>query len=196
MEAWLEYVVRQLILYSLPVMVSLTVAGWVELQLTASAPPEHPLHALNTPSAWALPLIAIAVHQPVVLAFGKPLHAGLPAAASRFLAHVLLLGLGFVLYAWALGHQPPGGMPPLHQWWAKVLMYFNLCIVMTHLLPLPGLLTGEAVGRYVRWPAISQLSLGVLVFLSVTPLLNLLIGKPLIYPVYAQLARLASSFAH
>jgi hypothetical protein len=196
MEAWLEYAVRQFILYSLPVMVSLTVAGWIELQLTASALPEHPLHALNTPSAWALPLIAIAVHQPVVLALGKPLHAGLQAAASRFLAHVLLLALGFVLYAWALGHQPPGGMPPLHQWWAKVLMYFNLCVVMAHLLPLPGLLMGEAVGRYLRLPSIPYLSLGALILLSITPLLNLLIGKPLIYPAYAQLARLASSFAH
>lgn len=196
MEAWLEYAVRQIILYSLPVMVSLTVAGWVELQLTASELPEHPLHVLSAPSAWALPLIAIAVHQPVILAFGRPLQPGLTAAASRLLAHALLLLLGFVLYAWALGHQPPGGMPPLHQWWAKVLMYFNLCVVMAHLLPLPGLLLGELVSRYIRLPTAQHLTLIVLVILSITPLLNLVIGKPLVYPAYEKLARLALSFAH
>jgi len=196
MEGWLEYVIRQIILYSLPVVISLTVTGWTERHLTKSEPPTNPFHALNTYSAWALPLIAIAIHQPVILALGKPVHSTLKATVARFSAHLLLMLLGFVLYAWALAKQPPTGVPPLHQWWAKVLMYFNLCVVMVHLLPLPELLMGEIVRRYIPFPAIPHLTVIVLVILSLTPLLNWLIGQPLIYPVYEELAKQASAIGH
>jgi len=200
MEGWLEYVIRQIILYSLPVVISLTVAGWIERHLTKSEPPANPFHALCAYSAWALPLIAIAVHQPVILALGKPVRPTLKAAASRFSAHLLLMAIGFALYTWALAHQPPTGLPPLHQWWAKVLMYFNLCIVIVHLLPLPGLLMGEIVQRYIPFsipfPAIPHLTVITLVILSITPLLNWLIGQPLIYPVYEELAKQASAIGH
>jgi len=196
MEAWLEYAIRQIILYSIPVVVSLTVVGWIETRLTGSEPPANPFHALTAYSAWALPLIAIAVHQPVILAFGRPVQTSLKAATARFSVHLLLTALGLAFYGWALASQPPTGMPPLHQWWAKVLMYFNLCVVMAHLLPLPGLLMGEIVQRYVRLPAIPHLTLIVLSVLTITPLLNGLIGQPLIYPVYEELARQASALAH
>lgn len=196
MEAWLEYAIRQIILYSLPVVISLTVAGWFERHLTKSEPSANPFHALCTYSAWMLPLLAIAVHQPVILAFGKPLRRTFKATVSRFSAHLLLMALGFVLYAWTLAHQPPTGLPPLHQWWAKVLMYFNLCVVMAHLLPLPELLMGAIMQRYVRLPSIPYLTLVVLMILSVTPFLDWLIGQPLIYPVYEELAKQASSLAH
>jgi len=196
MEAWLEYAIRQIILYSLPVVISLTITGWIERHLTKSDPPANPFHALCAYSAWALPLIAIAVHQPVILALGKPVQPALKATISRFVAHVLLMVLGFALYAWALAHQPPTGLPPLHQWWAKVLMYFNLCVVMIHLLPLPDLLMGEIVQRYIRLPVIPHLTVIVLVILSITPLLNWLIGQPLIYPVYEELAKQASLLGH
>ncbi len=196
MEAWLEYAIRQIILYSLPVVISLTVTGWIERYLTKSEPPANPFHALCTYSAWALPLAAIAVHQPVILALGKPARSTLKATAARFFAHLLLMAIGFALYAWALTHQPPAGLPPLHQWWAKLLMYFNLCVVMAHLLPLPELLMGEIVQRYIRLPAIPHLTLITLVVLSITPTLNWLIGQPLIYPVYEELAKQASSLGH
>jgi len=196
MEAWLAYAIRQIILYSLPVVVSLTVVDWLECRLTKSESPTNPFHALCTYSAWALPLAAIAVHQPVILALGKPVRTGVKAAVSRFSAHLFLTIIGFALYAWALAHQPPTGLPPLHQWWAKVLMYFNLCVVMVHLLPLPELLIGEIVRRYIHLPAIPRLTLMALVILSITPLLDWLIGQPLIYPVYEMLARQASAFAH
>jgi len=200
MGQYTEYAIRQIILYSLPVVISLTVTGWIERHLTKSEPPTNPFHALNTYSAWALPLIAIAVHQPVILALGKPVHSTLKATVVRFSAHLLLMLLGFALYTWALAHQPPTGLPPLHQWWAKVLMYFNLCIVMVHLLPLPGLLVGEIVQRYIPFsipfPTIPHLTVIVLVILSITPLLNWLIGQPLIYPVYEELAKQASSLGH
>jgi len=187
----MEYIIRQIILYSLPVVISLTVTGWIERRLTKSEPPANPFHALNTYSAWALPLIAIAVHQPVILALGKPVDTNLKAVASRFSAHLLLAVVGFALYTWALAHQSPTGLPPLHQWWAKVLMYFNLCVVMAHLLPLPELLVGEIVQRYIRLPAIPHLTLIVLLVLSVTPILNWLIGQPLVYPLYEELAKQA-----
>jgi len=196
MEAWLEYVIRQIILYSLPVVISLTVAGWVEHHLTNSEPPANPFHALCTYSAWMLPLLAIVVHQPVILAFGKPVCPTLKATASRFSAHLLLMALGFVLYAWTLAFQPPTGLPPLYQWWAKVLMYFNLCVVMVHLLPLPELLMGAIVRRHIRLPSIPYLTLIVLVILSITPLLNWLIGQPLIYPIYELLAKQAFALTH
>jgi len=195
MEGWLEYVIRQIILYSLPVVISLTVTGWVEHCLTKAEPSANPFHALNTYSAWALPLIAIAVHQPVILALGKPVSTGVKATASRFSAHLFLMLLGFALYAWALAHQPPTGLPPLHQWWAKVLMYFNLCIVMAHLLPLPELLMGEIVRRYIRLPAIPHLTLIALLILSITPLLNRFIGQPLIYPLYEELTKQTSALS-
>jgi len=196
MEAWLEYAIRQIILYSLPVIISLTVTGWIERHLTKSKPPANPFHALCTYSAWALPLIAIVVHQPVILALGKPVHSTLKATVARFSTHLLLAAIGFALYAWGLAHQPPAGVPPLHQWWAKVLMYFNLCVVMVHLLPLPELLMGKIVQRYIHLPAIPHLTVITLVILSITPLLNWLIGQPLIYPVYEELAKQASSLAH
>jgi len=196
MEGWLEYAIRQIILYSLPVVISLTVAGWIECRLTKSEPPANPFHALCAYSAWALPLLAIAIHQPVILALGKPVHPTLKATVARFSAHLLLMAIGFALYAWALAHQPPTGLPPLHQWWAKVLMYFNLCIIMVHALPLPELLTGKIVQRYVHLPAIPHLTVIVLVILSITPLLNWLIGQPLIYPVYEELAKQASAIGH
>jgi len=196
MEGWLEYAIRQIILYSLPIVISLTITGWVERRLTKSEPPANPFHALCAYSAWALPLIAIAVHQPVILALGKPVHSTLKATASRFFSHMLLMTIGFTLYTWALAHQPPTGLPPLHQWWAKVLMYFNLCVVMVHLLPLPELLMGEIVQRYARLPAIPHLTVIALVILSITPLLNWLIGQPFIYPVYEELAKYASTLFH
>ncbi len=196
MEGWLEYVIRQIILYSLPVVISLTVAGWIERHLIKSEPPANPFHALNTYTAWVLPLIAIAVHQPVILALGKPVHSTLKATVARFSTHLLLMLLGFALYTWALAKQPPAGVPPLHQWWAKVLMYFNLCVVMVHLLPLPELLMGKIVQRYIRLPVIPHLTVITLVILSITPLLNWLIGQPLIYPVYEELAKQASSLGY
>ncbi len=192
MEAWLTYAIWQIILYSLPVMISVTMAGWAECSLTKSEPPANPFHALSAYSAWALPMIAIAVHQPVILSLGRPAHPTLKATLARFCAHLLLMILGFVLYAWSLAHRPPAGLPPLHQWWAKVLMYFNLCVVMVHLLPLPELLMGKIVQRYIRLPAIPQITVITLVVLSITPLLNWLIGQPLIYPVYEALAKQAS----
>jgi len=192
----MEYTIRQIILYSLPVVISLTVAGWIECRLTKSEPSANPFQALCAYSAWALPLVAIAVHQPVILALGKPVHTNLKATASRFSAHLFLMLLGFALYAWALAHQPPTGLPPLHQWWAKVLMYFNLCIVMAHLLPLPELLMGEIVRRYIRLPAIPHLTLIALLILSITPFLNRLLGHPLNYPVYEELAKHASTLFH
>lgn len=193
MDGWLEYVVRQIILYSLPVVVSLTVAGWGERLLTRAEPPANPFHALTAPTAWALPLAAIAVHQPVILALGRPVRPGARAAAARLCAHLMLCLAGFVLYGWALAHRPPAGLPPLHQWWAKVLMYFNLCVIMAHALPLPGLLSGEMVKRFLRLPDIRHLTLTALLLLSITPLLDLLIGRVLVYPVYEQLAAQASA---
>jgi len=77
-----------------------------------------------------------------------------------------------------------------------VLVYFNLCAVMVHLLPLPGLLMGEIVQRYIRLPIIPRLTVIVLVILSITPLLNWLIGQPLIYPVNEELAKQASLLGH
>lgn len=195
MEAWLEYVVRQLILYSLPVMVSLTLACWLEILWTRTSPPGQALHALHTPTAWGLPLLGIAVHQPVVLAFGQPVREGVQGAAARLAAHLLLLAAGFLLYAWALAVQPVQGVPPLHQWWAKLMMYFNLCVVMAHLLPLPGLLAGEILRYRFRLSLPIRAGWTILALLSLTPLLQALIGRPLIFPLYQQLAIQAAALA-
>ena len=118
----------------------------------------------------------------------------------RLIGHALLCIIGFVLYAWSLAHQAPSGLPPLHHWWAKVLMYFNLCMVALHLLPLPLLLIGELFARNPRLRALSpgrrrSLSWLALTLFVATPLLDLSLGAVVIYPVYEWLSSVAVQLA-
>jgi len=109
--------------------------------------------------------------------------------------------LGFFLYAWSLSHAAPTGMPPIHHWWAKVFMFFNLCMLGMHLLPLPNLLLGEALMHYkgshawmqlyASWMGEQRLSI-VASLLAASPLLDMLLGVWLIYPVYGELATWAT----
>ena len=158
MDEWFNIVVRQLILYSLPL------------------------------------LVAIGFHRGVIVALPKPLSQGLMPTILRVGAHTLLCMIGFFLYAWSLSHQPPSGLPPLHHWWAKVLMFFNLCMVALHLLPLPLLLVGELAGK-TPWlralPKGDSLPWIVLALLVATPLVDMTIGALVIYPVYEWLSSLA-----
>ncbi|MDX8401659.1 MAG: hypothetical protein R8K47_03405 [Mariprofundaceae bacterium] len=194
-DAWLEIVVRQGMLYSLPVLVSLTVAGWMESR-RRSAP--HPFHAVAWWGAWLPPLLGIAFQRGVIFALPQPREPGVNAAARRMAAHALLLALGWTLYRISLAHPPSAGLPPLHHWWAKVLMFFNLCMLGLHLLPLPGMLVGEWLARrgfaapFVAWLDERRQRL-VFALLAALPLLDRTLGGWLIYPVYEQLATWATA---
>jgi hypothetical protein len=197
-EAWLQAVVRQIILYSLPVLVSLSLIGGLEsLSRPPGQRPRQAFYALAWKGAW-LPLIAsLFMQRAVIIALPQPITSGVRPTIIRLLGHILVAGLGWLLYVWALGHQAPAGLPPLHFWWAKVLMYFNLCMACLHLIPLPGMLAGEAL-------LAARPNNRLLVFLScypaifftalaATPWLDAWLGAYAIYPVYERLASLASN---
>ena len=193
MDEWLNIVIRQLILYSLPLLISLTLVAMLEAGVMKTDTP-HPFYAISWRGCWIPFLSALCFHRGVIISLSNPPTQGLKAAATRMAAHGLLCAIGFLLYAWSLASQAPTGLPPLHLWWAKVLMFFNLCMFFLHLLPLPLLLLGEGIAKYPiipSLPTVSSLTWGCLTLLVATPLLDLSLGSFIIYPVYEWLSSLA-----
>ncbi|ATX82871.1 hypothetical protein Ga0123462_2034 [Mariprofundus ferrinatatus] len=193
MDEWFNIVVRQLILYTLPLLVSLTMVVLAEARLSGIKSP-HPFFAISWKGSWIPLLVAIFLHRGVIVALPRPLAKGIRPAVVRLLAHGALCLVGFILYTWSLSHQPPTGLPPLHHWWAKVLMFFNLCMVVLHLLPLPLLLMGELAEK-LPWlrglPKGESLPWIVLALLVATPLIDISLGSMLIYPIYESLSSMA-----
>jgi len=199
MEAWLAIIIRQVILYSLPVVVSLTVVGAVEaMALRRHAASSAFPHSLPWHGAW-LPLAAsITFGRAVIIALPRPLGTGVPAALFRLTGHLGLCLAGWLLYALALAHTPSIGPPPLYQWWAKVLMFFNLCLICLHLLPLPGMLIGECLlataplRRLREW--LEARVIWIITALAATPLLDIFPGH-IIFRLYEALVNQASGLA-
>jgi len=195
MDGWLENVIRQLILYSLPVLVSLTTVTLIESKITGKAAP-HPFHAISWTGAWIPLLVSILFGRGTIIALPQPLNSGSSAALFRCIAHLLLCAVGFFLYSFSLDHQPPTGLPPLHHWWAKVLMFFNLCMACMHLLPLPGQWMGELL-LSSKWigsdheTIIRQHPTLVHALFAASPLLDWSVGAIVIFPIYEKLASLA-----
>ncbi|MDX8408537.1 MAG: hypothetical protein R8J84_00630 [Mariprofundales bacterium] len=198
METWIQIIVRQIILYLLPVLISLTLVQRIEQGLSDRK--QHPFFAFSWSAAW-LPLLAsIAMTRAVIIALPQPITSGLTGAWRRLAAHGILMMVGFLLYSAALHWPPATGLPPLHHWWSKVLMYFNLCMVFMHLLPIPTMVMGEWLSRhdihwytrlhmlFQRWPNI------LLVLLVASPLLDFALGW-LIFPPYEWLATQAALLA-
>jgi len=196
METWLHIVVQQITLYLLPVIISMTVVAWLERRFCKQDIP-HPFYAIGWQGLWFPLLASIAFTRALIVCLVRPLGYGFYAAWVRFLSHVLLMCIGFLLYTWSLAHQGSYGMPPIHFWWAKVLMFFNLCMLGLHALPLPNLLMGEClmrfqsshtwIQRYATWMHEKRLII-VATLLAASPLLDMVLGAWLIYPVYAELA--------
>jgi len=195
MDEWLMIVSRQLLLYSLPVLVSLTLVVLIESRLTKTAIP-HPFFAIKWRGTWLPLLAAIAFHRGIIIALPNSLRVGIKPAAVRFCAHSLLCLLGFLLFSWSLSNQEPIGLPSLQHWWIKVFMFFNLCMASLHLLPLPGLLAGECLAKSTlgdlikRWISRKHSWL-ILTVLAASPLLDLILGAYVIFPIYASLSDLA-----
>jgi len=200
MDAWLYIVIRQFTLYLLPILISLTFVCWVESYFTRKPIP-HPFYSISYKATWYPFLVSIFLTRGVIFALPQSLKTGLKASFTRFLAHLILTLIGFLLYTWALQHQNTGGLPPLHHWWAKVFMYFNLCMLAIHCLPLPHLCMGEFLIKqqnkntylkhYVRWMTQARF-LWLVTLLAASPLLDILLGSYLIFPIYEQLASLAT----
>jgi len=199
-ENWLEIVIRQSMLYSLPVVVSLSMVGLLEAALTSRSLP-HAFHPLSWKGAWLPCLTCIVFQRAVIFALPRPAVAGPRGACLRLGGHGLLCVAGFLLYAWSLAHPPASGLPPLHHWWAKVLMYFNLCMVFMHLVPLPGMLLGEWLmprlaafhesrGRRPGWVAGGRM-MWLWVLLAASPLPDAILGVSGIFPVYSHMANWA-----
>jgi len=195
MDEWLNIVIRQLILYSLPVLVSLTVVVLLETRLSKTPVP-YPFFAVAWRGTWLPLLAALVFHRGIIIALPNSLSSSVKTATLRCLAHCLLCLLGFALFSWSLAHSAPTGLPPLHHWWAKVLMFFNLCMACLHLLPLPGLLAGELL-RASRWGGIIspcfKLKYGwiALTLLAASPMLDLLLGASVVFPIYESMSSLA-----
>lgn len=195
METWLEIVVRQIILYSLPVLISLTTITAIESRLTGKSPP-HPFFSIGWSGTWLPWIASILFGRGMIIALPQPLGSGALPALYRAGGHLILCTVGFFLYSWSLGHPPATGLPPLHHWWAKVLMFYNLCMVCLNLLPLAGQWLGEIV--IARLPAEISASISsphgsavIYAVLAATPLLDWTVGAIVVYPIYGQLAALA-----
>lgn len=199
MESWFEIVVRQLLLYSLPVLLSLSIVGTLESALSGRPNP-GPFRSVGWRGTW-LPLLAsLAFHRGIIIALPRPVGNDLRGATIRFFAHLMLCLIGLLLYTWSIAAQSPVGMPPLHFWWAKLIMFFNLCMACLHLLPLPGLLAGQLLAGTRRGAALfSHLSenrnIAILTLLAASPLLDLLLGSLLIFPIYETINNLAATLS-
>lgn len=207
MESWLEIVLRQITLYSLPVLISLTLAtyweaSWQKKEL------DHPFVAISNRWTWLPFLASIFFTRGIIIAPSYYLKHGFHAASFRLSAHIILCAIGFFLYAMMLKHAGSSGLPPLHHWWAKVLMYFNLCMACLHLLPLPRLWMGELIYLLLsnRTPKSRVLSIfsylnqterygWLLTLLAASSLLDILLGI-IIFPVYETLATWAAHMRH
>ena len=201
MDEWLNIVVRQLIIYSLPVIVSLTLTVWLESRLMKTTIP-HSFYAIFWRGTWLPLLAALAFHRGIIIALPNPLTCSVKTTTLRFLTHILLCFLGFLLFSWSLAHPMPSGLPPLYHWWIKVLMFFNLCMACLHLLPLPGLLIGECLlasrwGKIIRHQASfnsnAKYSWIVLTLLAASPILDMLLGASVIFPIYESMSSMAVS---
>lgn len=195
MDGWLENIIRQFILYSLPVLISLALVCLTESKLIGKDTP-HPFYAVSWMGTWMPWLAAILFGRGMIIALSQPIHQSVRAALIRFISHLILCAIGFLLYSWSLSHQPPTGLPPLHHWWAKVLMFFNLCMACMHLLPLPGQIAGELLlgSRWIsaeQRHSITQHPALIHAFMAATPLLDWSVGAIVVFPIYEQLANLA-----
>jgi len=201
MEAWLAIVIRQLTLYSLPVVISLSLVGAFESWRTKESATSHaPFFPLAWKGSWLPLLAAIVFTRALIIALPRPLQHTPRAAAMRLFAHILLCLAGWLMYAWTLGHQAPAGLPPLHHWWAKVFMFFNLCMAVMHLLPLPGMWIGELLlasryGARLRGQISSKRSIWLYTLLAASPLLDFVAGTLAVFPAYQIMASAASRLA-
>ncbi|MFQ5581018.1 MAG: hypothetical protein ACE5F3_00135 [Mariprofundaceae bacterium] len=201
MEEWLQIVIRQITLYSLPVVISLSLIGMFEAwRAIPEASSDHPFFALAWQGSWMPLLASIAFTRAVIIALPRPMNHHPRAAARRCLGHIVLCIAGWLMYAWALGHQPPAGLPPLHHWWAKVFMFFNLCMALMHLLPLPGMWLGEMLlasrfGAPFSMYITSRRSVWLYALLAASPLLDMSVGAIAIFPVYEAMADAAFHLA-
>ncbi len=198
MDAWLEIVIRQFILYSLPVLISLTTVSLVESGLIRQPAP-HPFYAVSWAGTWLPWMAAIFFTRGIIFALPHPLQRGHRTAIYRCLTHLALCGLGLLLYSWSLRHHSPTGLPPLHHWWAKVFMFYNLCMACLHLLPLPGQWVGESLlyskfGQALQRGVIRRYQVGIYIILAASPLPDRTIGSGMVFPVYEKLAGLAAAW--
>ncbi|PJA32394.1 MAG: hypothetical protein CO187_04215 [Zetaproteobacteria bacterium CG_4_9_14_3_um_filter_53_7] len=200
MEEWLSIVIRQLVLYSLPVLVSLTLVTLLEARLTKAEVP-YPFYAISWSGSWMTLLAGLVFHRGIIVALPNYLQFGVKNAAIRFLTHLFLFVIGLLLFSWSLSHQAPAGLPPLHHWWAKVLMFFNLCMAALHLLPLPLLLMGEWLQKLFGLTFSHRLALKekqlwwLVAALAASPLLDMVLGAYLVFPVYEVVSSYAAQLA-
>lgn len=195
MDGWLEIVLRQFILYSIPVLISLTLVTLLESALSKKPIP-HPFFAIGWAGTWFPWVASTLFTRGIIIALPQPLTTGSGSALLRLLAHIILCGIGYLLYSWSLNHPPATGLPPLHHWWAKLFMFFNLCMAGMHLLPLPGQWAGELLLNS-KWVSeiqrqiIHQHPALIHALMAATPLLDWSVGGIVIFPVYEKLSNLA-----
>lgn len=199
MESWLTMVARQLLLFSLPALVSLSLIGMIECRIMRQAV-RTPLHTISWRGTWWPLLASLAFQRGIVIALPRPVGHGMQAAAIRCASHLLLSLLGLLLFAWSTASQPPAGPPPLYYWWAKILMFFNLCMACLHLLPLPGLIAGQypagrGAGAFISRYLNEKDWLLLITLLAASPLPDMVLGGLLVFPLYESMNNLAATAA-
>jgi hypothetical protein len=185
-------------LYSIPLAITLTTVVLIE-RYASSQKNEGERPSFTWLGTWLPLAVTILFGRAIIFALPKYQTNGLNGAILRFMIHAVLCFLGWLLYVWALAHPPLTGLPPLHHWWAKVLMYLNLCLMALHLMPLQGQALGELVFRLYPHARLSVLfrekgfmSVVALSLVAASPLLDSLLGESIVFPVYELLASLAT----
>lgn len=196
MESWFGMVVRQLILYSLPVVVSLSIVHMAESRLLRKQDPEV-FRAIGWRGTWMPLLASLAFQRGIIIALPNPVERSLKAALLRCGTHALLCLLGLILFIWSMAYQTPVGQPALHYWWTKVLMFFNLCMTCLHLLPFSGLAAGQLLARTRPGGLIASYiheghAVILVCLLAASPLLDIVLGNLLVFPVYESINNLAA----
>jgi len=187
LEIGLESILRQVILYSLPVIISISVIGMVQHRKDNTA-------AFDV-FAWHgsyLPIfIGIFLHRGVLVALPRMHQPSISQSTKHVLTHVVLCITGYVLYQWTIPNGNNYGLPPLHHWWAKVLMFYNLCMIFLHLLPLPNLFMGEVLLHYNPQYATRYRKHGLTILCLVIAFtfIDISLGTWLIYPIYEHMAQ-------
>ena len=183
-DAWLELVLRQCILYSLPVVVSLSIVGLLQDKRAQ----QFPFAVFLWHGSYLPLLLGIVLQRGVLIALPRMSQPSVSQAARHVLIHAVLCFVGYLLYQWTIPSVSDYGLPPLHHWWAKILMFYNLCMLCVHVLPLPYFFIGEILCHY-GWQGATlyrQSSVYFLCLVVILSLLDLSLGAWLIYPMYAQ----------
>ncbi|MDX8393296.1 MAG: hypothetical protein R8K21_01760 [Mariprofundales bacterium] len=141
---------------------------------------------------WLPFLACILFQRGFIIAFFSHDEKTAKSCLQHVLFHAILSILGFLLYAVSLQYAPIQGLPPVHHWWAKVFMFFNLCMIAIHLLPITACWLAyhcqDRIKFLMQYQLPDSYAVISMTILAATPIFDWLLGGYLIFPIYEWLA--------